>query len=93
MPPISAEVDTDLVQRECRTDGFDVDGVLVIRRDVTFTILLTTRGKIQRGKTSATLVYEEGKDEVALQVVQEYSRLHGGGAIKVRASSARCKSN
>lgn len=61
---ISADVDADAVQLSCHTESFDVDGFLVVRRDVTFPILLNTRTKLS--SASAYLVYEEGKNEVNL---------------------------
>ena len=64
---IGVEVDVDLVQISSHTENFDLDGFLVTRRGTTFPIQLNTRSRLTI--TSATLVYEEGK-EVALTVVK-----------------------
>lgn len=79
---IRAEVDVDLVQTICNTSNFDVDGVVLIRRDTTLPIRLDTRSKLRGGTTSATLVYEEGKNVVALQVSKEDSK-YSGSTIEV----------
>ena len=64
---IGVEVDVDLVQISSHTEDFDSDDFLVTRRGTTFPIQLNTRSRLTI--TSATLVYEEGK-EVALTVVK-----------------------
>lgn len=83
---IRVEVNEDLVQTACNTGNFDVEGLLVIRRDNTFPIRLDTRSKLQPGSISATLVYEEGKNEVSLQIVKEESE-YSGSTIEVYACS------
>ena len=86
---IRAEVDVDLIQNDCNTGNFDVQGLLVIRRDTTLPIRLDTRSKLQRGSISATLVYEEGKHEVALQVVMEEFE-HSSRTIQVLLIGGPC---
>lgn len=79
---IRAEVDAELVQRLCRTDGFDVQGLLVVRRGSTIPVRLSTRSLVKEDAVSASLLYEEGKDEIALDVVNVDSKITGA-AIEV----------
>ena len=83
---IRAEVDAELVQRLCRTDGFDVQGLLVVRRGSTIPVRLSTRSLVKEDAVSATLLYEEGKDEVALDVTKVDSKI-SGTAIEVIIST------
>ena len=77
LPPhsISANVDVEAVQRLNHTEKFEVKGLVIVRRDVSFPVRLTARSTLT--VTSATLVYEEGKHEVSLQVGEVNSRRLG----------------
>ena len=72
---IRAGVDVETVERQNHTERFLISGCLVVRRDNSFPINLTARSKLT--VSSATLVYEEGQNEVALQLGRLSSRNYG----------------
>lgn len=77
LPPnsIRAEVDVDAVQRLTHTERFQLNGFLVVRRGESFPIRLIARSRLT--VSSATLVYEEGKHEVALELGELNSKKYG----------------
>lgn len=79
---VRVEVDVDVVQRDSHTERFQLDDFLVVRRDEAFSVQLVARSRLE--VSTASLVYEEGKDEVSLQVVELDSRRYGS-ILKVRA--------
>lgn len=75
---VRVEVDVDLVEQNCHTDGFDSDDYLVIRRDVEFALTVHARGKLH---IKSVVLFDSYSKEssVELRHVEDASRTTRSG--------------
>lgn len=69
-PSVRIEVDVDMVEDTCNTNGFDTDEYLVIRRDVQFSVTVHAREKMHIQSVLLIDAYSEGS-AVTLRHVED----------------------